>query len=128
MRHLAPSEARVIHALVIEQFGGAEGQRDPASLEAALAQPSAEYFGRLLHDTVAEQAAAYLFHICQAHAFMDGNKRTAVFCMLVFLHLNGQQLQASDDELFDLVLLVAKGALQKPELAARLEPWLNKIS
>ena len=38
---------------------------------------------------LAEIAAAYAFGICKAHAFVDGNKRTAFVAALTFLRLNG---------------------------------------
>lgn len=126
MRHLTLEEVRTVHALVVEQFGGAPGERDAAGLQGALSQPGAEYFGKPLHPTVAEQAASYLYGLCQAHAFTDGNKRTAVFCALVFLQLNGYRLKASDDELFELVVGVAKGQVDKSGLAERLEPLLEE--
>jgi death on curing protein len=127
MRHLTLEEVRVIHALTIEQFGGSSGERDAGALESALAQPAAEYFGVALHPTVAAQASAYLYHLCQAHAFVDGNKRTAVFAMLAFLHLNGFDCQATDEELFQLVVAVARGDLEKTVIVAQVEPWLRVV-
>jgi death on curing protein len=121
MRHLSLSEVRIIHSLLLEQYGGLNGERDLPALEGALAQPSAEYFGVPLHPTPADQAAAYWFHLCQAHAFLDGNKRTATFSMLAFLQMNGLTLNASDTELFDLVLQIAQGQIEKSELAVWLE-------
>ncbi len=111
---------------MIEQHGGSHGERDLEALESALAQPGAEYFGVPLHPTLADQAAAYWFHICQAHAFIDGNKRTATFVMLAFLNLNNNGLSASDQELFDVVLKIAQGEKTKPEIARLLEGWLRQ--
>lgn len=44
-------------------------------------------------------AAAYLFHIFKNHAFMDGNKRTALLSALVFLDINGISIAREDDRL-----------------------------
>jgi death on curing protein len=126
MRHLSLEEVRFIHALTIEQYGGSSGERDPAALESAIAQPAAEYFGVAVHPTVAAQASAYLYHLCQAHAFVDGNKRTAVFAMLAFLELNGLALHTSDDELFQLVVSVARGNLEKSAVTDQLQLWLER--
>lgn len=128
MRFLIFDEILAIHGLMIEQFGGSHGIRDSDALESALAQPSAEYFGVPLHPTLADQAAAYWFHLCQAHAFIDGNKRTATFAMLAFLQLNQGGLTALDEELFDVVLQIAQAKLEKPEIAAILEQWLQSKS
>jgi death on curing protein len=124
VRHLSFDEILAIYRLMIEQFGGSQGIRDIKALESALAQPSAEYFGVPLHPTLADQAAAYWFHLCQAHAFVDGNKRTATFAMLAFLQLNQKVLSASDEELFGIVLQIAQGELAKPEISGLLEVWL----
>ena len=125
MKHLSVEDVRALHAIALELDGGAPGERDPSGFESAVAQPGLEVFGQALHPTLEEVAAAYLYHVCQAHAFVDGNKRTALAAMLVFLHLNGFRLTASDIELFNLVLGVARGELDKAALSVRLRDWLE---
>jgi death-on-curing protein len=44
-------------------------------LESAIATPQATFGGEFLHVSIPAMAAAYLFHLCQNHAFIDGNKR-----------------------------------------------------
>jgi len=56
-------------------------------------------------------AAAYMFHIARNHAFVDGNKRTALLATLVFLGLNGHVLDRDDQRLDDAVLDVATGTM-----------------
>lgn len=73
---LTLDEASEIHAQQIELYGGSQGRRDPAALESAIATPMATFGGQFLHSTIPAMAAAYLFHICQNHPFVDGNKRT----------------------------------------------------
>ena len=79
------------HDRQIARHGGASGMRDLTLLEAACARPlnRAAYGETDLHVL----AAAYAFGICKAHAFVDGNKRTAFVATLTFLRLNGQQMQ-----------------------------------
>ena len=62
--------------------------RDRAGLESALAVPQATFGGEWLHQTVPAMAAAYLFHLCQNHAFLDGNKRIGAKAALVVLFMN----------------------------------------
>ena len=83
-----------LHADRIEKYGGSLGLRDAGGLSSALGMASATFGGAFLHPTLAEMAAAYLFHISQAHAFVDGNKRVALAAALAFLALNGHQLVA----------------------------------
>ena len=79
--------------------------------------------GKYLHGTLAEMAAAYLFHIARNHPFVDGNKRTALMTTLIFLGLNGRLLAAGDDELTDLVLGVAAGKVSKAQTAVFIERY-----
>jgi death-on-curing protein len=89
-------------------------------------------FGReFLYSTIPAMAAAYLFHICQNHPFVDGNKRTGANAAITFLLINDWKPEFSEDELVDLVLSVASGARSKPELTetfeARCRPASNPL-
>ena len=110
-----------IHARQIERFGGTSGVRDEGLLESAFAQPQATFGGQLLHPTISEQAAAYLYHIAMNHPFIDGNKRTAFAVADTFLRLNGCTLNLTDDRAYDLVMQVARGTMTKEELSTELE-------
>lgn len=118
---LALDEVLEIHAQQIELYGGSDGVRDPAGLESAVATPMATFDGRFLHPTIPSMAAAYLFHICQNHAFVDGNKRTGANAAITFLLINDWELGFSEDELVDLVLSVAAGTASKPALTEKFE-------
>jgi death-on-curing protein len=79
--------------------------------------PAASFGGVFLHTSLAEMAAAYLFHIARNHPFLDGNKRAALATALAFIWLNKRRLEASEDELTGLVLGVATGRVGKAEAA-----------
>lgn len=64
---------------------------------------------------------AYLFHFAASQGFVDGNKRTAAACMLIFLSLNGYQLNASPNEVYDLTIAAATGSMGKKQIAS----WIN---
>ncbi|MGG6240043.1 type II toxin-antitoxin system death-on-curing family toxin [Nodosilinea sp. AN01ver1] len=110
----------LLHVDQIESFGGTPGVRDEGLLDSALAQPKATFGGELLHPTLAEQAAAYLYHLSRNHPFVDGNKRTAFAVMDTFLEANCYSLTLSDNEAYDLVMRVAQGQVDKATLAAIL--------
>jgi len=101
---------------MITEFGGDEGVRDSALSESAVMMPRASFGGRYLHRDVPAMAAAYLFHLCKNHAFIDGNKRTALATAEVFLDLNGRRLDATGDECERWTLGVAEGAMSKTQL------------
>ncbi|MEG4455740.1 type II toxin-antitoxin system death-on-curing family toxin [Microcoleus sp. N9_A1] len=113
-----------IHARQIERFGGTSGVRDEGLLESALAQPQATFGGQLLHPTIAEQAAAYLYHIAMNHPFIDGNKRSAFAVADTFLRLNGCTLNLTDDRAYNLVMRVARGTVTKEELSTEFESYI----
>jgi death-on-curing protein len=100
------------------------GKAPPSTLgllESALAVPRATYGGTLLHPTLPEIAAAYLFHLVQNHPFVDGNKRIGLAAALAFLGLNDLWLEAEEDELVALVLGVAQGRVGKAEVGVFLK-------
>lgn len=106
-----------LHADQIARYGGSLGVRDLGLLQSAIAMPRAAFGGQLLHSTLPEMAAAYLFHLVQNHAFVDGNKRIGLATAIAFLGLNDLWLEAAPDELVELVLSVANGKSGKPEIA-----------
>jgi death-on-curing protein len=101
---------------LIDSFGGAYRLRDEMALDSALAQPEATFGDELLHPGVVEQSAAYLFHLCMAHAFVDGNKRIAFAAMDTFLRLNGHRFVPSDERAYQLTVAVARGEMDKADV------------
>ena len=105
-----------IHARMISEFGGDSGVRDRGLLESAVRIPQATFGGKLLHGSIPEIAAAYLFHLCMNHPFVDGNKRTALATAEVFLLLNESVLQAEDAAVEELTMAVAASRASKDEV------------
>lgn len=114
-------EVLALHAEQIARYGGLAGVRDMHLLASAIGTPHATFDGELLHPSIVEQAAAYLFHLCKNHPFVDGNKRIALMATLAFLGLNGHGLEADEDELVEFVLRVAAGEITKLEVVGFLE-------
>lgn len=94
--------------------------RDLGLLESALARPRASAFGEDVYATIDLKAAALLHSLARNHALVDGNKRLAWLAAVVFLDLNGRSVALSDDEAFELVVEVARGAIDAPAITARL--------
>ena len=117
---LTLAEVIEIHSNQIKLYGGSEGVRDMHLLQSALAQPEASFGGVRLHEDIYEMAAAYVFHICQNHPFIDGNKRAALAAALVFLELNKISLRDPKGTLLEMVLKMASGKINKREFAVIL--------
>jgi death on curing protein len=120
-RYISIDEVLELHEDQISSFGGTSGVRDEGLLESALAQPQSTFGGQLLHPTISEQAAAYLYHLAMNHPFIDGNKRTAFAVADTFLRLNGWTLNLADDRAYHLVMQVARGTMTKEELSTEFE-------
>lgn len=116
--YLCKEHVIAVHRRMIEEFGGEGGVRDHALLESATAMPAARFAGQDLHKGIAAKAAAYLFHLCKNHAFVDGNKRTALAAAEVFLRLNGCTLTATNKQLETLTIGVSDGTISKDDTVA----------
>ena len=104
----------LLHQRSLAEFGGSNGVREPGLLESALASAVNTFlYGGDLHDV----AAAYAFHIAEAQAFLDGNKRTAISSAIAFLHSNGVRDFPPDLALYDAMISIASHTLDKRGLA-----------
>lgn len=109
------------HEQLIDLYGGTLGIRDEGLLDSALEQPKAMFGGSYLHNSLAKMAAAYGFHICNNHPFIDGNKRIALVAMDTFLQKNGYEISASEKDVYEVMIKLASGDITKIELTDWLE-------
>jgi death on curing protein len=108
-----------IHAEQLALFGGGDGMRDLGLLESALARPLNKFsYGET---DLAALAAAYAFGIARNHPFVDGNKRAPFGSMIVFLGLNGVDLDVPPEDATAIILEVAAGEIDEDGLAR----WLR---
>jgi death on curing protein len=110
-----------LHRMQLESFGGSAGVRDLGLLESAMGNVEATFGGQYLHQTMYEMGAAYLYGICRNHPFVDGNKRTAAAAALTFFEINQIEIEALEDDLYDLVIGVAEGRISKDAVASFFE-------
>ncbi len=109
-----------VHAEQLALFGGPDGIRDVGLLESALARPANKFaYGET---SLAALAAAYGFGIARNHPFIDGNKRTALASVIVFLGLNGLRLAAPRDETTAVMLSLAAGEITEDLFAG----WIGE--
>jgi death-on-curing protein len=125
IRFLTVDDVNRLHELTIEAHGGRGGVRDSGLLEAAVAMARQTFEGDYLHHGIPAMAAAYLFHLCQGHPYVDGNKRTAVLAALAFLDVNQIDFLPDPNELERVTMKVATGELTKSDLTAWFERRLT---
>jgi len=94
--------------------------RDVGLLDSAVNRPRASAFGEDAYETFELKAAALLQSLAKNHALVDGNKRTAWLCMVVFCDLNGVGPGLTNDQAYDLVIAVASTQMELSEIAERL--------
>lgn len=114
---LSLNEVLEIHEDQLLQYGGAHGIRNQELLLSALAQPPSQFAGQYLHKDLFEMGSAYLYHLCQNHPFVDGNKRTALASALMFLLSNDIEIEIDNDLEADMVMEVASGKMLKKDVA-----------
>ena len=108
-----------VHDMQLAEHGGGAGLRDANLLESALSKPlNLAAYGE---PDVCALAAAYGYGISRNHAFIDGNKRTALVATELFLRLNGWRLIVSDVDCVLTMLNVAAGEVSEGDFAA----WLR---
>lgn len=125
MLFLAPDDITGFHREQLQLYGGSGGVLHPNLLASAAAAPR----NLLAHDPSAdlfELAAAYAYHLTQAHAFVDGNKRTAFLATLTFLVINGVPVPDHvEPSLSDLILAIAAGRADRADAALLIRGLLH---
>ncbi len=104
MIKLTKEQILLLHTQLIETTGGSDGIRDVGLLESALESPFQSFDGEELYPSIQAKAARLCYGLVKNHAMVDGNKRLGCHVMLVFLVLNGYEMEYTQKELSDLIL------------------------
>jgi death-on-curing family protein len=139
MKYLTTPDVLSIHEALVNDFAESAdpvsppGVKNQSLLDSAVGRPRTAIGNTPKYPTVEMAAAALLHSMVSNHPFHNGNKRTALVSMIVFLDENGLFFSCNDDELFKLVLQLAQHALAKApphELADRevltVAEWLRQ--
>ena len=109
--------------LVLTRDLGVGPVRDLGLLDGAAHRPQTELIGQEAYPSLDDKAAVLLESIVRNHPLVDGNKRLGWLSITVFYGLNGETLEALDDDAYDLVISVASGELPYGDVASRLAAW-----
>lgn len=121
MIRLTKQQVILLHRDVIAQSGGSPEIRDEGLLESALNAPFQTFAGIEQYPTIMDKAAQLGYNLIKNHAFVDGNKRIGTHVMLIFLMLNGIDVDYEGEELTRLILGVAAGEISSEQLLAWLQ-------
>ncbi|MFC9254286.1 type II toxin-antitoxin system death-on-curing family toxin [Amycolatopsis thailandensis] len=101
--------------------------RDLGLLDSAAHRPQASLMGQDAYPTLHEKAAVLLESLARNHALIDGNKRLAWMATFVFYGLNGHDLDAPEDDAYDLVIAMSIGSRTYRDAAGELESWAKPL-
>ena len=116
MIRLSKPQVLLLHEQLIAETGGSSGLRDEGMLDSALNTPFQTFAGKDVYPSLQQKAARLCFGLVKNHPFVDGNKRIGAHVMLVFLALNGIELQHTQTELSEVILQLAAGTIQSSDL------------
>lgn len=119
---LTKAQILMMHKSLIKETGGLDGIRDESLLDSAINAPFQKFDSQDLFPTIQQKAARLGYGIIKNHAFVDGNKRIGVHTMLVFLAINGIELDYTQEELYSIILDIADDKLE----LADLTKWIIK--
>ena len=117
MKILTKKQILTMHTKLIQAYGGADGLRDEALLDAAIHAPFQSFDGIEAFPTLFQKAARLCFGVIKNHPFIDGNKRTGTLAMLTFLSINNVTLTFDDNELLEHIINLAAGVVSCDDLA-----------
>jgi death-on-curing protein len=122
--YLTPEQVLFLHSRLIEETGGAHGVRDLAMLLSALGRPQATFDGNEFYADIFYKGAALMDSLICNYPFVDGNKRTAIAAVGLFLHLNGYSLRVKNEEMVRFTLTCTQSQSTLEEISL----WLRKFS
>lgn len=98
--------------------------RDIGLLESASRRPQTAVYGQDAYPSFSEKVAALIHSLARNHALIDGNKRLAWSAGRIFCLMSGKDLVMHIDDAEQMILAVAQGSLDVPELAKEIEKFL----
>ena len=116
-----------LHIQLEKTFILASGIRDENLLASAVNTLFQTFMGNELYPSIYDKAAQLCYGIANNHPFTDGNKRTALHSMYVYLIINGFDITATQLDVENMIINVAAGNMTNTELAQWLRENTVKI-
>ncbi|WP_419177279.1 type II toxin-antitoxin system death-on-curing family toxin [Thalassobacillus devorans] len=97
--------------MIMKKYGKGEqaGIKEQELLESAVYPPQQSAFEEEAYPTIFDKAAALFESLARNHCFHNGNKRTALASLDIFLKKNGYKLRKNDHENEEYTVIVAQG-------------------
>ena len=111
-----------LHKQLENAFILSSGVRDENLLASAVNTPFQTFMGNDLYPSLYDKAAQLCYGIANNHPFTDGNKRTALHSVYVYLIINGFDIMATQQDVENMIIDIAAGNMTNTELAQ----WLRE--
>ena len=116
VKYLNKDEIIEIHEKIVEETGGSGGIINEGLVDVVLSQMK-------VSDDLIQKSIVLLFGLIQNHPFIDGNKRTALECLDVFLDYNNKNFKVENiNEAEDIILKIAKNGISRNKVRI----WIKK--
>lgn len=122
--YLKTKDVVLIHFMIMKKYGEGRqsGIKEQSLLESAVHRPQQSAFSKDAYSELFEKAAAFFESFARNHWFYNGNKRTALASLDVFLKKNGYKIKRNDQLNEDFTVLVAEGRASLSDIKG----WLEK--
>ena len=117
-----------LHTQLENTFILSPGIRDQNLLASAVNTPFQTFMGNDLYPSIYDKAAQLCYGIANNHPFTDGNKRTALHSMYVYLIINGYDITATQQDVENLIINIAAGNMTNIELTYWLKINTNEVT
>lgn len=129
MRYLTVDDVLRINRSVL--YGdyeiGEEVFADLGLLDSAVMRPQQSAFGEDAYADIHMKAGALLHSLARNHAFVDGNKRTALLAVVMFYAMNGWLLTLDQGVAVSLPIDAAEGQVDVPTIASVLKNFATPM-
>ncbi|APC39249.1 type II toxin-antitoxin system death-on-curing family toxin [Clostridium estertheticum] len=116
MKYISVEYILKLHEKLISTTGGSDGVRDIELLKSSIENSKVTFDGEDLYKSIEEKCSNICYCIINNHTFIDGNKRSGIYVMLLLLEYNEIKLSFTQNELIDLGLGIAKGELKQKNI------------
>lgn len=116
--YISLDDALWIHDEQLRLYGGAKGVRDEGLILSTLLRPQTGYYSDVI-----EEAAALWESLTMNHGFIDGNKRVAFACTILFLQANDVNPTGTEEEWIEFIYGHLEAGTFRKDV---LEAWLHQ--
>lgn len=126
MKYVSLQEVIMLQEKLISRFGGSYGIREINLLKSSVENVFQTYDGEELYPSPLDKIIQLTYSLIENHCFVDGNKRIGVMVLLYLLKINEIKHNLSNEDIIEIGLKVASGAMDNKDLKKYIEKRVKK--